>query len=87
MSKRSNTIKAKQEHKNRLNNVMYILQFNEAVDKIKRINKLDLLFDLIEVTDTDPYNFDEVLALEELIELRKKQGIIDEFYNEPEEME
>lgn len=84
LTKLLNRFKAKQEHKNRSTSPLYYLDVNQTIDDIKHRNRLELLQDLIEVTNTDPHDLAAIIRLETLIELNKERGVITEFYNRTE---
>ena len=79
-----NRFKAKQEHKNRSTSPLYYLNVNQSINDIKHQNRLELLQNLIEVTNADPHDLAAIIRLETLIELNKERGVITEFYNRKE---
>lgn len=74
---------AKKEHKNRLKEPLYELNFNRTVEQIKEINKAHLLHQLMEVTNTDDGDLFGIAYLDTLIEKNKQLGIVSEFYTNP----
>ena len=79
-----NRYKAKKEHKNRIINPLYNLNFNLFVDTVKSVNKQVLLNELIESTGIDSNDIIAILTLDKAIEDGKALGMITELYNKSE---
>ena len=80
ITKLINRWKAKLEHERRLNGKGWILNFNETLNIIKQHNKKVLLHELMEVTNTKEWDIASICELSALIEQRKKEGLVTEFY-------
>ena len=79
-----NRYKAKKDHKQRITNPLYNLNFNLFVDTVKSVNKQVLLNELIESTGIDSNDIIAILTLDKAIEDGKALGMVTEFYTKSE---
>lgn len=79
-----NRYKAKKEHKNRMTNPLWDLQFNHMVDTVKAINKQILLNELMECCGASPNDSIALLSIDRAIEDARTLGKVTEFYTKSE---
>lgn len=78
-----NRIKGKILHFKRKHSPKYNLHFIDHLNARKQTNKAILLRKLIDATNTDEFDYPTIMQLENLIEQRKREGIVSEFYTNP----
>ncbi len=83
LKKQQNRNIAKQEHNYRMGDPMHDLGFNDTVRKIKNINKLVLLNNLMECAGVAGDDFMGILNLDKMIERSVAEGALTEFYTKP----
>ena len=81
--KQQNRKLAKQEHNYRMGDPMHDLGFNDTVNKIKHINKLVLLNNLMECAGVAEDDFIGISNLDKMIERSIAEGALTEFYTRP----